>query len=109
MKTTNFAASVPIPLQQKILAITLQNIKPERDFIVFDPAYAVSDEATRDSYSYKPTVEDEGRTLKVPLRDLEEKVYAKLDDFGSIEALRENSGIHVNTQYAVTVMLASDY
>lgn len=73
-------------------------IKPDKpDFLVFDP------EAEKTEY------EDEGRTLHIAYPRLKDKVYVKLDDFGSAEALSENVGQKVNTQYAVTFMLAGEY
>jgi hypothetical protein len=73
-------------------------IKPDKpDFLVFDP------EAKKTGY------EDEGRTLHIAYPRLKDKVYVKLDDFGSAEALSENVGQKVNTQYAVTFMLAEEY
>ncbi len=73
-------------------------IKPDKpDFLVFDP------EAEKTEY------EDDGRTLHIAYPQLKDKVYVKLDDFGSAEALSENAGQKVNTQYAVTFMLAEEY
>ena len=100
VKTSNYDSRVPLHVQIKILARTLFLIKPERDFLIFDP------EATEGWVE-----EDEGRSLHLAEHELKgiEKVYAKLDDYGSVENLRENSGLDVNTRYAVTIMLASDY
>jgi len=73
-------------------------INPEKpDFLVFDP------KATETEY------EDEGRTLHIAYPKLKDKVFVKLDDFGSAEALSENAGQKLNTQYAVTFMLAEEY
>ena len=97
--TSHFLSIVPPEIASEILKQTLNRIKPEgegQDFIVFSPE-------ARDE-----RIEDEGRTIlptKAP-----KKGYAKLDDFGSVEALREFSGLPaLNTQYLVTVMLAEDY
>lgn len=73
-------------------------IRPDKpDMLAFDP-------------KRKETVtEDDGRTLIIAYPRLDEKVYVKLDDYGSAEALSENVGHPVNTQYAVTFMLAGEY
>ncbi len=81
-----------------IIAQTIGLIQPDKpDFLVFDP------KATRTHH------EDEGRTLHIAYPRLKDKVYVKLDDFGSAEALSENAGQKLNTQYAVTFMLATEY
>jgi len=77
----------------------IRNLKtPAPDFLVFSP-----------EHKGKPTTEDEGRTLRMGNFGASEKVYAKLDDFGSAEALSENAGQKVGTQYALTLMLAEEY
>jgi hypothetical protein len=98
--TSHFLSTVPPEIASEILTQTLDRIKPEgegQDFIVFSPE-------ARDE-----RIEDEGRTLILPTK-APRKCYAKLDDFGSVEALRDFSGLPaLNTQYLVTVMLAEDY
>ena len=89
--------SLPPEVQAAAIRKALGNISKETDFIVFDP------DADKESY------EDEGKTLRVPLKNADKKVYAKLDDFGSPEALSENAGMKVDTQYALTFMLAEEY
>jgi hypothetical protein len=79
-----------------ILQTTLREITPERDFIVFDPK------------AKERRTEDEGRSLRVPSK-ADVNVYAKLDDYGSKEALSESVGYSVNTQYVITLMLAEEY
>jgi len=81
-----------------IITKTVGLISPDiPDMPVFDPKKKVTG------------YEDEGRTLHIAYPKLEDKVYVKLDDFGSAEALSKNAGQKVNTQYAVTFMLAEEY
>ena len=98
--TSNFQATIEEDAGGEIIKQTIANIKPEgkgQDFIVFDPKAKES------------RIEDEGRSLIIPTNS-KHKCYAKLDDFGSVEALRDNAGMQeLNTQYAVTIMLAEDY
>jgi len=98
--TSNFQFTIPPEVAGEIIKQTMQTIRPEgkgQDFIVFDPQ------------AKELRVEDEGRTMIIPTK-AEDKCYAKLDDFGSVEALREDAGMpELNTQYAVTIMLAEDY
>lgn len=89
---------LPEDIGGDILLRGMAEIKPENpDFIVFDPE------------AKKTEFEDDGRTLHVAYPRLETKIYAKLDDYGSKEALSENVGRKVNTQYAVTFLLAEEY
>ena len=58
--------------------------------------------------------EDEGRTYRYPLKNIDamelRKVYAKLDDYGSVEALRRSTGeISLSTQYVMTLLFAHEY
>lgn len=101
--TSNFQNTIIVEepdAAHQIIRDTLKNIRPEgegQDFIVFDPE------------AKERSVEDGGRTLRLPTTATQ-KCYAKLDDYGSVEALRENSGMQdVKTQYAITLMLAEDY
>jgi len=98
--TSNFKNTISPEAAAEIIKETLQTIRPEgkgQDFIVFDPQ------------AKELRVEDEGRTMIIPTK-AEDKCYAKLDDFGSVEALREDAGMpELNTRYAVTIMLAEDY
>lgn len=98
--TSNFQNTIPSDIAGEIIKQTVRTICPEgkgQDFLVFDPKAEES------------RIEDEGRTLIIPTK-AEKKCYAKLDDFGSVEALREYSGMpQLNTPYAVTIMLAEDY
>lgn len=97
LRTRGFITQIPADEQATIMAITLQNISPSTDFVIFDPTVE------------KKTIEDEGRTVHFAFKTIPKKVFARLDDYGSVEALRENSGMNVNTQYALTFMLAEDY
>ncbi len=94
--------NLPEELQNRILKATLDKISSSTDLIVFDP-YVDPDAPLKETY------EDEGRTLRIPVRGLERKVYGKLDDFGSAEALSREAGFPVQTRYALTLMLADEY
>jgi len=98
--TSNFQNTISPEAVGEIIKETRQTIRPEgkgQDFLVFDPE------------AKNLRVEDGGRTMRIPT-NAEDKCYAILDDFGSVEALRENAGMPgLNTQYAVTIMLAEDY
>lgn len=91
-------SDLPAEIAGDILAKGLVLIKPdEPTMVAFDPKRE------------KNALEDGGRTLIVAYPELEEKVYVKLDDYGSKEFLSENVGQQLNTQYAVTFMLAVEY
>ena len=68
------------------------------DFIIFDP-----------SPDAKKGYEDDERSLRIPIKTIPEKVYAKLDNYGSAEILSEQVGHKVNTKYVLTFMLAQEY
>jgi hypothetical protein len=68
------------------------------DFIVFDP-----------SPDAKKGYEDDKRSLRIPIKTIPEKVYAKLDDYGSPATLSEQVGHPVKIQYVLTFMLAQEY
>ena len=89
---------LPDDVRGDILLKGMGSIKPENpDFLIFDP------KATKTEY------EDGGRTLHIAYPRLErDKVYVKLDDYGTAEVLSENVGRKVNTQYAVTFMLQEE-
>ena len=84
-------------LQVEIMAKAMPRISPKTDMIVFK----------KDA---KEHYEDDNRTLIMPLpKGLDKKVYVKLDDFGSKEVLSESAGHKVDTQYAITFLLAEEY
>lgn len=66
------------------------------NFIVFDPK------------AERERKEDNEESLILPSA-ANDKVFVKLDDFGSEEALSENCGYSVNTQFAVTFLLAEEW
>lgn len=97
LMTRGFQFEIDRPTQAKILEKGLDRIHPKApDFIVFDPK------------AEKERTEDEGRSVIFP-SEAADKVYVKLDDYGSKEALSENCGYPVNTPFAVTFMLAEEY
>lgn len=81
-----------------IMEIAIREVSPKTDFIVFD------NQTTR-TRQY----EDQGRSIRVGMPGLSDKVYAKLDDYGDKETLSEQVGHKVNTQYVLTFMLSSEY
>lgn len=94
--TSNLIERLSQPIISRLIMHTLEHISPETDWVMFDPD---CEESHKD---------DGGRSWVLPAPELPEIVYAKLDDYGSVENLREKSGEMVNTQYAVTLMWASD-
>ena len=102
MRTRGFIA-LPEDIQAKIMAYALGRIKPDKpNWVVFRLGNGVEEH-----------LEDEGRTLVTGMTGLEKKVYVILDDFGSIEALKENMGKYappgLSTSYVVTFLLAEEY
>ena len=98
MVMTSGFSNLPDEIGGDILSKGLALISPENpDMLAFDPKRT------------ETQLEDGGRTLIIAYPKLEEKVYVKLDDYGSKEFLSENVGQRVNTQYAVTFMLATEY
>jgi len=102
MRTRGFIG-LPEEIQAKIMAYALGRIKPDKpNWVVFRLGNRVEEH-----------LEDEGRTLITGMTGLEKKVYVILDDFGSIEALKENMGKYappgLSTSYVVTFLLAEEY
>ena len=82
--TTGFMKGVNTYELMHILLKTLKHIQPKKpNWIVFTPD------------DVKEHTEDDGRTLKFPIKALEEKVYVILDDYGD--------------HYVLTFLLASEY
>jgi len=101
MRTRGFIG-LPEEIQAKIKDYALRRIQPEKpNWIVFK------------TDGVEEHLEDEGRTLITSMSGLKEKVYVILDDFGSVEALKENMGEYappgLNTSYVVTFLLAEEY
>lgn len=94
--TKGFRYNLDSELQADIMKTGLARINTKTDFIVFNPEVKTE------------RIDDEGRSVILP-SEAKDKVYVKLDDFGSAEALTENCGFTVNTRYAVTFMLAEEY
>jgi len=95
--TSGFLSDIPEEERAILLGEAIRNISTKTDFIVFDP------DADEKGF------EDEERTLRIPIKTLPKKCYAKLDDYGSSEELSHQVGHPVNTQYILTLMLAEDY
>ena len=96
--TRGFIDDIPEEERAILLNEATKNINvPKPDFIVFDP------EAKSRGF------EDEGRTLRIPIKTIPKRCYAKLDDYGSAEEVSSQVGHPVSTQYVLTLMLAEDY
>jgi len=107
MLTIGFRTEIPEPHFTNIMGFAMQHVRPEKpDMIVFTP-----------DTQKKRHLEDEGRTLIVPVEGLPKKVYAKLDNFQppetwdkvySQEDAQElkDAGIR---QFTLTFMLAEEY
>ena len=103
MRTRGFLG-LPKEVQAKIMAYAIRRIKPEKpNWVVFHP----------DGHTVEEHLEDEGRTLATAMAGLKEKVYVILDNFGSVEALKDNMGKYappeLSTKYVVTFLLAEEY
>ena len=96
MRTQGFIHDIPSEKQGEIMTIALSKINPKTDWVVFKKE------------AKKEHLEDEGRTLVVPM-DIPKNVYAILDDYGDVEILSNNLGHKVNTKYVVTFLLAEEY
>lgn len=98
--------SLSSDMQAKIMDHAMKQIHPVDeetgkggpDMIVYDP-----------EFSGPQRFEDQGRSMHVPVPGLGEKVYAKLDDYGSAEALSESMGERTGARYTVTFLLSSEY
>ena len=102
MRTRGFIG-LPEDIQTKIMTYALGRIKPDKpNWVVFRPCNGVEER-----------LEDEGRTLVTGMTGLKEKVYVILDDFGSVEALKENMGKYappgLSTSHVITFLLAEEY
>ena len=97
--TRGFATEIPKELRTSIIELALKHITTKTDFIFFDPEVKGT----------KPRFEDDSRSLRIPMKSIPKKVYAKLDDYGSKEILSEEVGYPVQTQYVITLMLAEEY
>jgi len=91
-QSDEYKAVMPKLTHQKILSV-LQHHMPRKQRIHFE-RFASQVEASDDD-------------LRVPLGELGGigDVRAELTDHGSVEALREHSGIHVNSQYSVALTM----
>ena len=89
-------------LPAKIIVSCLPLFTGKIDFIVIDPEFE------------KRTIEDGGNTLRLPANEIDpgikERIYAKIDDYGSIERLRQATGEkELNTKYVLTVLYPREW
>jgi len=99
--TSGFEYEIPFDVQLKMVEIALTELIGKTTWVVFDNCE-------------EKRTEDNGRTCIFPLTLLDEdcttKVYAILDNYGSVEALRESAGnSNINTQYTLTFLLPEEY
>jgi hypothetical protein len=106
VSTSNYLNSIPSELDAQIRTAAISKLGTSvnkygeyiPDFIIFDPR------ASHDQF------EDEGRSLRLPMNiPRGDKVYVKLDNYGSQEELSRHVGHTVSTQFVVTFMMAEDY
>lgn len=106
VSTTNFLNQISSEMDTKIRGIALKRLGDKGknqygetipDLIIFDPHF------NGEIY------QDDNRSLKIGENDIPAKVYAKLDDYGSAEALSREVGRPVRTQFVVTFMMTEDY
>jgi len=86
----------------KIVQIAKQKLVGKVSWVVFSPE------------AKKCHFEDEGRTVKFPLKwlsqDITKTIYAILDDYGSAEAFQMDANDpHIDTQYKLTILFAEEY
>jgi len=86
----------------KMVEIAKQKLIGKVSWVVFSPD------------AKKCHFEDEGRTVKFPLKwlsqDITKTIYAILDDFGSVEALQKSANdSFIDTQYVLTILFAEEY
>ena len=103
MRTRGFIG-LPEEIQAKIMAYALKRVQPDKpNWVVFHP----------ENSGVEEHLEDEDRTLVSAMAGLIEKVYVILDDYGSVEALKESMGEYappdLSTIYVVTFLLAEEY
>ena len=95
-ETTDGFDELPDELQQLILATARKHMGKERKILVFNPHLS------------EVFTADDGR-LHIPTPGLEGPVIAMLDDYGSIENLREETTFPtINTQFKVRFSLESE-
>ncbi len=99
--TSGFEYEIPFDVQLKMVEIALTELIGKTTWVVFDNCE-------------EKRIEDNGRTCIFPLTLLDEdcttKVYAILDNYGSVEALKESAGnSNINSQYTLTFLLPEEY
>ena len=96
--TSNLLNTVSLEVLAELTRITLTVIQPVK------PAWVIFKSTSEPAHD-----EDNGRTRVIPFPGIP-KVYAVLDDYGDVETLqKEICDEIIDTQYLVTLMLASDH
>lgn len=114
MTTRGFLSEVPESVQARIMLYALRRIKRDKpNWVVFYPPDSPPSNC-EECKTEQPHLEDEGRTLVVPnWEGLPKKVFAILDDFGTVKALKEDMGKYaprnLSSPFVVTFLLAEEY
>jgi len=97
--TSNFVDTIKDVDERAVLVNqALKHLSPTGvDFVVFDPGVSANKR------------EDQGRTLRIASEIVPDKVYAKLDDYGSAKNVSEQVGHSTSARYVLTLMMAEDY
>jgi len=113
LRTRGFISDLSEDLQASIMTSAMRTINVKCDMVVFRPISNPPQHHETETVQY----EDEGRTAVYHMRNLQKKVYVKLDDFGDpsqwnemyepqiVEELRKAP----NCRYTITFMLAEEY
>jgi len=99
LRTSGIMSEIPPDEQFAMLGLARQEFyNGVTDFAVFDP------EATEKRY------EDEKRTVIIPYKTIPRKVWVKLDDYGSVEAVEKASGLKgLSSRFVITMMFPEEY
>ena len=94
-QSDQYKAVMPKDIHQKILSL-IQHHMPGKHKMILE--------------RFASQVEASDETIRIPLPVLEGvgDVRAELTDHGSVEALREHSGLHVESQYSVALMMEAE-
>lgn len=100
--TQGISVTVPPEVVLQLVTIAKQKLAGSVSWVVFCPLVK------------KWFYEDDGRTCRYPLqlitKEIKETIYAILDDYGSVEALRKSAGNpFICTKYVLTILFSHEY
>jgi len=100
--TRGISVTVPPEVVLQLVTIAKQKLTGSVSWVVFCPLVK------------KWSFEDEGRTCRFPLqlvtKEIKDTIYAILDDYGSVEALRKSSGNpFISTKCVLTLLFSHEY